>query len=43
VHSGVKAWFDETEKEEKEREWEEIAKKIEEKIKTALREWAEKE
>jgi len=40
VHKEVEAWLDET---EKEKEWQEIAKKIEEKIKKNLKEWAEKE
>jgi hypothetical protein len=42
VRTGIKAWLDETDKKEKEKEWEEIAKKVEEKIKKALKEWAEK-
>ena len=39
VRKGIKEWLDESEK--KEDEWEEIAQKIEEKIKRKLRDWAE--
>jgi hypothetical protein len=43
VHAGIKAWLDDTRKEEKADEWKEIGEKIEEKIKRILKEWAEKE
>jgi len=40
VRKGIKSWLDEAEKDKKDKEWEEIAIKIEEKIKEALKEWA---
>ncbi len=43
IREGVKAWVNESESEEKKKEWEEIGKKVEEKIKRKIKEWAEKE
>jgi len=43
IRKALKAWLEETGKEEKEKEWHEIVRKIEEKIKKSLAEWTEED